>query len=994
MPSSLFLEELVRQLAAKREKSISGHYFVTRASLEELLTSQTITRAVAELECLPEDRINLPQTVEHELLVTFAILLWIHQPAAIVKLRRSGHHDRNLPLSEAEADLVPECGAIFYQEQFPFIPHFFRLGGDRDIKPSVILPFIRQVGTIDTGGHGAITKVEIHPSLQDFKPRPDGPVVVIRKTLRQRGSRTHQQTLFENEKRSLKLLHCLKHPNIVPFLGAYVHGQDFCFLFPLIDTDLASFFEQPRRYGDFEHDFTFFSALHGLASAMSQVHDIRLQANADGLDFSGVGYHHDLRPANVLVNSSTFILADFGMGSLKAVEQGSQTPWKAGTGDYLAPECMDEEDFVHQDVGRAIDVWAFGCLIADVATFIQYGNAGLTRFRDSRLSARGQTNWATTYFYNERGYAKEAVLDWLRTLAFKGHNPAISQPLCHLVQDVLTPASERPRIATVAARLANLSVKAHFFAVLDTLTSMLEAPEPAALAGRHSMKIWFERERFRAFGNVLYLYGSDPDAPNPDISEKTQEMCVKAMVQLFRRLPRAEDAAEIPQNAAAPSDNHAGYANKMAHLPSSEIVKSEATTVLEADVQNLTQQLWDLLPEAQLKRVETIWVNSMLEVEDIDVLDRLERALGSERSRIYQEGAAMAMMKRIRLEMAHDPVSRVELKKIEIPFGRVHETEKRYGHQLGTLQRSQDSDETTPVMIECMYYNPNWEKISASERAAVMALKAQGFNVTPVPRSLRILHCLGFYEQPNRYGFVYQAPQPHTRLTTTLNGLLIQSARQATKDPHLNQPFLGDKYHLAHALAETIMEFHSIGWLHENLHSNNVVFFHAESGGSGMMITPDGGTIITQPYVVGLNKSRPGGQAWHTEGPDPSADFQNYQHPDYAVTKHFRNSYDYYSLGLVLLEIGLWTPLMGWKNNPKYIRLTPAAFRDALVETYVPRLGPRMGKVYRDIVKLLLTDGLDNKPTRIPDPDQEREVFNQFFDRVLAPLAALSGGFL
>lgn len=48
---------------------------------------------------------------------------------------------------------------------------------------------------------------------------------------------------------------------------------------------------------------------------------------------------------------------------------------------------------------------------------------------------------------------------------------------------------------------------------------------------------------------------------------------------------------------------------------------------------------------------------------------------------------------------------------------------------------------------------------------------------------------------------------------------------------------------------------------------------------------------------------------WHTDGPISGAIFQEYQHPEYLRTGRYRAAYDYYSLGLVLLEIGVWMSL-------------------------------------------------------------------------------------
>jgi serine/threonine protein kinase len=99
----------------------------------------------------------------------------------------------------------------------------------------------------------------------------------------------------------------------------------------------------------------FYLALCGLASALEHTHNLHLKVEKNGLDFDAINYHNDVRPANILVSNSTYILADFGLGRLKFTETRSDTPWKRGVRDYIAPECMDAS-LTHQRISRAIDV--------------------------------------------------------------------------------------------------------------------------------------------------------------------------------------------------------------------------------------------------------------------------------------------------------------------------------------------------------------------------------------------------------------------------------------------------------------------------------------------------------------------------------------------------------------------------------------------------------------------------------------------------------------
>ncbi len=204
---------------------------------------------------------------------------------------------------------------------------------------------------------------------------------------------------LQHEKMCLRMLNQLQHPNIIRLLGSYTHQGGHNFLFPCVDMDMKYFLQREDRFGNFRWDFTFYSALYGLGSALSKTHRLYLNQREHKVNFEAIGYHHDIRPANILVNKETFILADFGLGNLKEIDAQSQTPWKPTTGDYLAPECMDEKHN-RQDVNRAIDVWAFGCLLAEVVTYMRTGATGVKEFSDRRLSPGSRAHWKDSGFYD------------------------------------------------------------------------------------------------------------------------------------------------------------------------------------------------------------------------------------------------------------------------------------------------------------------------------------------------------------------------------------------------------------------------------------------------------------------------------------------------------------------------------------------------------------------------------------------------------------------
>ena len=93
---------------------------------------------------------------------------------------------------------------------------------------------------------------------------------------------------------------------------------------------------------------------------------------------------------------------------------------------------------------------------------------------------------------------------------------------------------------------------------------------------------------------------------------------------------------------------------------------------------------------------------------------------------------------------------------------------------------------------------------------------------------------------------------------------------------------------------------------------------------------------------------------------EPEVDFNVdfYKHPDKAAkpARRFRHSYDIYSMGLVLLEIGLWQSLQKFESET----WTDAyAFRRFVLERLVPDLWGQCGSIYGGVVKDYLTMSTD-----------------------------------
>lgn len=281
-----------------------------------------------------------------------------------------------------------------------------------------------------------------------------------------------------------------------------------------------------------------------------------------------------------------------------------------------------------------------------------------------------------------------------------------------------------------------------------------------------------------------------------------------------------------------------------------------------------------------------------------------------------------------------------------------------------------------------MCYSFGWENVSSEQRAALMSLKVEGFSQKTRPADMRTLNYVGAFENISdkaEYGFLYRISMSDSELdngssTATLLQLIENKKRQ---------PLLGDKLRLASALAQFLRDFHNVGWLHKDFNFNNILFFNiqdSEQSSSLILATQ----VLERSYVVGLQESRLGGKTWHTVGSASSANFQDYQHSEYARTGRYRAIYDYYSLGLILLELGFWQSLHGWFRSQRYSTMSLNEFRQELIKTRVPFLGVGLGAVYRNVVHFCLRGTMDSAE------DLDINILEDFAKNVIEPLKELA----
>lgn len=219
------------------------------------------------------------------------------------------------------------------------------------------------------------------------------------------------------------------------------------------------------------------------------------------------------------------------------------------------------------------------------------------------------------------------------------------------------------------------------------------------------------------------------------------------------------------------------------------------------------------------------------------------------------------------------------------------------------------------------------------------------------PIDFRVLDCLGYFKDAalSRYGYIFDLPSG-----TILQPPLTLYDVMERGGQHENLFNLGDRFAIARSVASSVLRLHDCGWIHTAFRSDSVLFrFRGDEDAHPVLDTD-------KPFIMGFGYSKPSDPAESTiEFSRPNRMHDLYRHPDIisgranpfmAHQVRQQQRHDLYSLGIILLEIGLWEQIKSlWKD--KY---THQEFLEKLLRVYVPKLGHKMGAIYRDVVHDLL----------------------------------------
>lgn len=163
-----------------------------------------------------------------------------------------------------------------------------------------------------------------------------------------------------------------------------------------------------------------------------------------------------------------------------------------------------------------------------------------------------------------------------------------------------------------------------------------------------------------------------------------------------------------------------------------------------------------------------------------------------------------------------------------------------------------------------------------------------------------------------------------------------------------------------------------VDWLHKSIRSSNVIFGYR-----------GGHQDYKRPFLVGFEFSRDEKDKSTTEQ-DDSLECNIYRHPDRQgpPEKRFNALHDIYSLGVVLLEIGLWKPAASFERD--YGDMDAEQIMSSLQEHAKDRLPHYMGVSYTEAVLACMDGSLLPGVVQVGLTDAQRLELNlALFEKIL-----------
>ncbi|EXL66196.1 serine/threonine protein kinase [Fusarium oxysporum f. sp. conglutinans race 2 54008] len=906
--------------------NFEGRYFIPEATLFRVVSKSAIKDSLKDLDVPIHEIQGLTNDILRGARKCFAILILMRRGEKISAFFRSdllqrSTPDSRLPYNSQALEQIfgqHELSATiraFIEKQWEFsIPVLHQNMISRELDTSIILPFLHEEHA-GGGSMGVAWKIKIHPQCHRLPLRDDMVSLKLEdlwvvstlclhfalQVIRKQieCGREDDMVIFKKELENLSLLTHLKHPNIVQLFCSYSYRQRHNLIFAVAEGGSLADYLDNDAPAGGLEGSKLLLALADLASAIDAVHNF----TSEVMDLSLSGCHHDLAPRNILISGETLLLADFGLSTFKNADQNSLTAFKDTRGSHVAPESQPIEGG-HMGTGkisRPSDIWSFGCILSEVMTHMVLGPAGVNQFRARRrVEVMPGLEWIR--FHKGPGAASPEVLHWLESLR-KSKEPFSGRLVDLILKMISMNPGDRPNSADVLTNLRGLSV----LSLVEPIGRSLES----SCTSYPSIDRILDVMRFQSWQFAFKQMLDTCNAARTEIS-----------TPIFNRV--VESLKEISVTL--------------------EVIKESKNTILPQRQSLLRYQqskLLDSLTSHHQSIAKEQLIKLILQKDDVEQLGRLSTAVSEVGD---QDLGVMVAVKHLtalaeagRLFEQDDTF--VHLKDIALK-------EDIDAHSLAILAPSSQR-----VLVEWLKYKESWADdtigMELRKRLTTVVSLLRAESTCQIPGSL---HCIGIFHDPSNqaFGVIYDLPQPEAQPVTLYRLLGAEKGRY--------RPLLDHRFQLAFDICECIYTFHRVGWLHRNLHSMNVLFFPSKKA--------ENTEWAKHPRIVGFAGGRENHPDAFTHGPDENPHLQIYQHPGHLrLHERYREEFDYYSIGILLLEIGLWSTLSKILDSGRFKTMSLEEVRRNIIATRVPQLGVAMGKRYMEATRACLEGGFPAEET-------------------------------
>ncbi|EPS40766.1 hypothetical protein H072_5356 [Dactylellina haptotyla CBS 200.50] len=285
------------------------------------------------------------------------------------------------------------------------------------------------------------------------------------------------------------------------------------------------------------------------------------------------------------------------------------------------------------------------------------------------------------------------------------------------------------------------------------------------------------------------------------------------------------------------------------------------------------------------------------------------------------------------------------------------------------------------VLLEFRPYDPILQEDQNQDELKVLLdktgdLSAELNNLDATTTS--ILQCVGYFNDTatSRIGSAFLLPfNVDTRepVRSMKDVILMERRSPSGKKRRISvHHSLNQRFVFARRIVTSVCYFHSFDWVHKDINSSNLIvldYYDPDDDGSENEGKPDRKYLrfpykLGHPYLVSFDKAREDKEISSLRDPNEEWVWHAniYRHPvrQYGTTtvqKH-TTRHDLYSLGVVLLELGLWESVAN-KYAPKISGLRSKQVTAALIDIAKEDLRPIVGDRYTEAVIKCLSEEID-----------------------------------